>query len=187
MPQATTPLLSAWYKGLQLDSPEAEVSSPEPVVEEVVSNTRRHAPPLQEQGNNEAFVLHEADFPPLPTPSPPHPQSPATVPVIPQEPAPADNAHTMVTRGKDGIRKPNPRYVLHTVKSEVTKPRNIAEDTCDETGTWSLVPRPAGVHVIGCEWVHKIKLKADRTVEKLRSRLVARGNEQEEGVDFLET
>ena len=60
-------------------------------------------------------------------------------------------------------------------------------NTCDETKTWSLVPYPSGAHVLGCGWVHKIKLNADGTVEKLRSRLVAQGDEQEEGVDFLET
>ena len=60
-------------------------------------------------------------------------------------------------------------------------------DTCQETKTWSLVPPPSNAHVLGCGWVHKVKLNADGTIEKLRSRLVARGNEQEEGVDFLET
>ena len=108
----------------------------------------------------------------------------------------------MVTRGKDGIRKPNPRYVLHTVKSSPREPKSIAEalqhtgwnesmveevDTCAETKTWSLVPRPADAHVLGCRWVHKIKLNEDGTVGRLRSRLVAKGNEQEEGRDFLET
>ncbi|XP_013594723.1 PREDICTED: uncharacterized protein LOC106302862 [Brassica oleracea var. oleracea] len=108
----------------------------------------------------------------------------------------------MVTRGKDGIRKPNPRYVLHTVKSSPREPKSIAEalqhpgwnesmveevDTCAETKTWSLVPRPADAHVLGCRWVHKIKLNEDGTVGRLRSRLVAKGNEQEEGIDFLET
>lgn len=36
-------------------------------------------------------------------------------------------------------------------------------------------------------WVHKVKLNADGTLLKLRSRLVAKGNQQEEVVNFLET
>lgn len=108
----------------------------------------------------------------------------------------------MVMRGKYGIRKPNPRYVLHTVKSVTREPRTLTEalnhpgwngamtdefDTCQETRTWSLVPRPENTHIIGCRWVHKVKYNADGSEEKLRSRLVAKGNEQEEGVNFLET
>lgn len=50
--------------------------------------------------------------------------------------------------------------------------------TCNETETWSLVPLPSGVQSIGPGWVHKVKLIADGTLQKLRSRLVARGNEQ---------
>lgn len=43
------------------------------------------------------------------------------------------------------------------------------------------------MHVLGSQWVHRIKLNADGTFSKLRSRVVAKGNEQEEGVDYLET
>lgn len=49
------------------------------------------------------------------------------------------------------------------------------------------MPPPPDVRPIGCGWIHKVKLNADGTLLKLRSRLVARGNEQEEGVNFLET
>lgn len=60
-------------------------------------------------------------------------------------------------------------------------------DTCDETGTWSLVPPLPNIKPISCQWVHKVKLNANGTLQNLRSRIVAKGNEQEEGVDFLET
>lgn len=108
----------------------------------------------------------------------------------------------MVTRRKDGIVKPNPRYVMLTVKVVPTEPTTVAEalahegwkasiveemDTCAETETWSLVPPPEDIHLVGCRWVFKVKLNADGTVQKLRSRLVAKGTQQEEYVDFLET
>lgn len=33
--------------------------------------------------------------------------------------------HPMVTRGKDGIRKPNPRYALMTVKTAYPEPKYV--------------------------------------------------------------
>ena len=50
-----------------------------------------------------------------------------------------------------------------------------------------MVPAPEGVNLLGGKWVHRVKLNADGTFSKFRSRVVARGDEQEEGVDFLET
>lgn len=49
------------------------------------------------------------------------------------------------------------------------------------------MPRTPDMHVLGSGWVHRVKLNADGTLNKLKSRVVARGNEQEEGVDYLET
>ena len=192
-------MLEAWYKGLKTVVSEDEIVT-EASQEEVITGSRRQVdlPPV----NPVTYQYTEEDFPPLPSPDhvpvPEHAPNPVQVPA----PPPEDNTHTMVTRGKDGIKKPNPRYVLHTIKSVTKEPTTLAEalshpgwngamseeiGTCHETQTWSMVPRPKDDHVIGCRWVHKVKLHADGTVEKLRSRLVAKGNEQEEGVDFLET
>lgn len=60
-------------------------------------------------------------------------------------------------------------------------------DAQRKNGTMSLVPRKLEMHVLRCGWIHTVKLKADGSVDKLKSRLVARGSEQEEGVDFIET
>lgn len=103
-----------------------------------------------------------------------------------------ESSHPMITRRRDGIVKPNPRYVLFSVKGVPTEPTTIAEalahegwnasmveeiETCDEIETWSLVPPPEDVHLVGCRWVFKVKLNADGTVQKMRSRLVAKGNQ----------
>ena len=45
-------------------------------------------------------------------------------------------------------------------------------------GTWTLVPRKPGDKVIGSMWAYKIKENADGSINKLKSRLVARGDEQ---------
>ena len=52
------------------------------------------------------------------------------------------------------------------------------------TETFELVPPKVGQKPLNSGWVHKVKLDADSTLLKLKSRLVARGNEQEEGIDL---
>lgn len=108
----------------------------------------------------------------------------------------------MITRACVGIVKPNPRHALFTVKSDCTQPKSLKAalrdprlngsvgteiGTTHETETWDLVPSHEGQNPINCGWVHKVKLNADGSVNKLKSRLVARGNEQEEWKDYIET
>ena len=52
---------------------------------------------------------------------------------------------------------------------------------------WELVPRPKGVNVIGTKWIFKNKSDEHGTVIRNKSRLVAQGYTQVEGVDFNET
>ena len=52
---------------------------------------------------------------------------------------------------------------------------------------WELVPRPKGVNVIGTKWIFKNKLDEHGIVIRNKSRLVAQGYTQVEGIDFDET
>ena len=52
---------------------------------------------------------------------------------------------------------------------------------------WELVPRPKGVNVIGIKWNFKNKSDEHDTVIRNKSRLVAQGYTQVEGIDFYET
>ena len=52
---------------------------------------------------------------------------------------------------------------------------------------WQLVPRPKDVNVIGTKWIFKNKFDEHGTVIRKKSRLVAQGYTQVEGVDFDET
>ena len=52
---------------------------------------------------------------------------------------------------------------------------------------WELVPRPQGVNVIGTKWIFKNKFDEHGIVIRNKSRLVAQGYTQVEGVDFDET
>ena len=46
---------------------------------------------------------------------------------------------------------------------------------------------PSGKNVVGYKWIFTIKYNADGTVESYKSRLVAQGFTQQEGVDYLDT
>ncbi|KAL0404350.1 UNVERIFIED_CONTAM: Retrovirus-related Pol polyprotein from transposon RE1 [Sesamum radiatum] len=53
--------------------------------------------------------------------------------------------------------------------------------------TWKLTPLPAEKKAIGCKWVYKTKLRADGSVERYKTRLVAKGYNQVEGIDYTDS
>ena len=52
---------------------------------------------------------------------------------------------------------------------------------------WELVPRPRGVNVIETKWIFKNKLDEHGTMIENKSKLIAQGYTQVEGIDFDET
>ncbi|GJY32744.1 retrovirus-related pol polyprotein from transposon TNT 1-94 [Tanacetum coccineum] len=52
---------------------------------------------------------------------------------------------------------------------------------------WELVPRLDGKNIIAVKWIWKNKSDADNIVIRNKSRLVAKGYKQEEGIDFEES
>ena len=57
----------------------------------------------------------------------------------------------------------------------------------EDTGTWSICQLPPGKHPVGCKWVNMYKFNPDGTVERPKSRLVAKGYTQLEGLGYLDT
>ena len=54
-------------------------------------------------------------------------------------------------------------------------------------GTWTIVDLPPSQKPIGCMWRFKTKQNSDGTVERLKARLVARGDAQVYGINYTET
>ncbi|GJZ21294.1 retrovirus-related pol polyprotein from transposon TNT 1-94 [Tanacetum coccineum] len=52
---------------------------------------------------------------------------------------------------------------------------------------WELVQRPEGRNVIALKWLWKNKCDAENIVVRNKTRLVAKGYKQEEGIDFEES
>jgi hypothetical protein len=55
-----------------------------------------------------------------------------------------------------------------------------------ENNTWKLVDLPTGYQPIGLKWVYKLKKDASGQIVKYKTRLVANGYAQREGIDFDE-
>nr|GEV24759.1 retrovirus-related Pol polyprotein from transposon TNT 1-94 [Tanacetum cinerariifolium] len=70
--------------------------------------------------------------------------------------------------------------------STAVDPLNMHEFN-QRLNVWELVPRPTGRNIIGVIWLWKNKTNAENTVIRNKSRLVAKGYHQEEGINFEES
>ena len=106
------------------------------------------------------------------------------------------NTHVMTTRSKNGIAKP--KVYIATVKEPETVELALQKDewkqamifefeALQRNNTWSLVPLPEGRIPIGCRWVYTVKENPNDSVEKYKTRLVAKGFHQQARFDFNET
>lgn len=201
--KSSSALLNAWQDASLIRQHSTQISPN--TVEELV-----HCPQTVEGTATAPQVV-------LPVPSPPHPGSPTSVSATESDETMTNNqqeevheeevqqsqpVHPMTTRAKAGISKPNPKYALITVKDQFAEPKSVKStlkhpgqtkamdtevDNMVETGTFELTPPEEDQNPLSCQWVYKKKINANGTVRGLRIRLVARGNEQEQGVNFIET
>ncbi|GJS11188.1 retrovirus-related pol polyprotein from transposon TNT 1-94 [Tanacetum coccineum] len=72
---------------------------------------------------------------------------------------------------------------IHTIIKAMQEELNEFE----RLGGWELVPRQDKVMVITLKWIYKVKLDELVGILKNKTRLVARGYRQEEGIDFEES
>jgi hypothetical protein len=59
-------------------------------------------------------------------------------------------------------------------------------DALKKNKRWELVKISNDMKVVGCKWVYMLKKGADDKVERYKTRLVAKGYSQKEGIDFHE-
>jgi hypothetical protein len=57
----------------------------------------------------------------------------------------------------------------------------------ETTGIWEIVDLPDHIKPIGCRWIIKIKHNVDGSIERYKTRLVAKGYTQIEGLDYFDT
>ncbi|GKD97026.1 retrovirus-related pol polyprotein from transposon TNT 1-94 [Tanacetum coccineum] len=91
---------------------------------------------------------------------------------------------------------------MYALTASTFEPKNIKEAMSDHSwiesmqdelhqfkrlDVWELVPRPDEKNIIGVKWLWKNKNDAKNIVIRNKSRLVAKGYKQEEGIDFKES
>lgn len=83
---------------------------------------------------------------------------------------------------------PTPKSVAAALKDPYwTAAMGKEKGNMEITETWDLVPPNPSIEPISCGWLYKSQLNTDGSLKNRKARLVARGNQQEEGVDFVET
>ena len=60
-------------------------------------------------------------------------------------------------------------------------------DSIVRNNVWDVVPRPKNKSDVSSHWLYKVKQAADGSVEKHKTRFVARGFSQVNGIDYDET
>jgi hypothetical protein len=60
-------------------------------------------------------------------------------------------------------------------------------DALSQTKTWTLVPRPPDINIVGSKWIFKTKHHPDGSIDKHKACLVARGFTQQHGIDYGDT
>lgn len=78
----------------------------------------------------------------------------------------------------------------YTQAAQNIKRRNAMVEEFNDVikiGTWTLVPKTTFVNIVGAKWVFRIKQKADGSIERYKACFVAKGFNQQEGIDFFET
>jgi hypothetical protein len=64
---------------------------------------------------------------------------------------------------------------------------NTEFDALLQNRTLTLVPPDSATNIVGCNWVIRLKRKADGSIDRYKARLVAKSFHQQPGIDYGET
>ena len=91
----------------------------------------------------------------------------------------------------DGYDASNPVTYQETIHcSQFTYWKEAMDDEMNSmymNGVWDLVELPHGCKLVGCKWVFKTKRDSSGRIERYKVRLVVKGYNQRELIDFKET
>lgn len=108
------------------------------------------------------------------------------------------NIYPMATRAKNGISKPK-GFFAQVIMSELVSDNETFKhpkwvDSMEKeykalvaNHTWVLVTPSEHTKIIGNKWMFHMKLKAYKSLERYKSRLVAKGYDQTRSIDYKET
>lgn len=80
---------------------------------------------------------------------------------------------------EDAMRRPDREWWAAAMQEEL--------QSFQENSAWEVVDTPKSATVVKCKWVFKRKIESENNRVRYRTRLVAKGFAQKEGVDFNET
>jgi len=119
-------------------------------------------------------------------------------------PTPCLPTHPMQTRAKNNIHKSINKLNLSTMLSMNSdlEPTTSAQalknpkwrqamseefNAVIHNGTWKLIPSSSCQNVVGSKWIFRTKQNSDCSVDRYKTRLVAKGFHQRPGVDYYNT
>jgi hypothetical protein len=78
-----------------------------------------------------------------------------------------------------------PKNLQDALNSPRWKAAMVEEmEALQKNSTWKLVELPKDKKTVGCKWVFTVKHKADGSIERFKTRLVAKGYTQTYGIDY---
>jgi len=77
------------------------------------------------------------------------------------------------------VRSINATFWKEAIKSEI--------ESLQSNKTWELTDLPKHCRPISSKWIFKKKLRSDGTIDKYKARVVVRGFDQKEGIDYFDT
>lgn len=78
-------------------------------------------------------------------------------------------------------------YKEASIHKEWCEAMNMELDAMAANNTWTIMPLPPNKNTVGCRWVYKVKHGSNGTIERYKARLMAKGFNQKEGIDYFET